>query len=156
MNQDPSLDARLRAAAILTAGGRALLFLGGALPWLVPLGRSYLALGAAGVALDLAFLPMCHRLPERTLSLAGVPMPLCSRCAGIFAGVALGALLARPRLALSPLRWSIAATGALMALDVVTQDVGLHPIWHPTRVASGLLFGYAIALACLAALRRDR
>jgi hypothetical protein len=40
-----------------------------------------------------------------------------------------------------------------MLLDVVTQDLGVHPIWHATRIASGLLFGYAIAAACLLAMR---
>jgi uncharacterized membrane protein len=150
---DSPSEARLHAAATLTIAGRLILFLGGSLPWLLPLGRRYLRLGTAGLALDLLFLPMCHRLPERTLTLAGMPMPLCSRCAGIFAGVALGALIMRPRLSLSSWRWMIGATGALMALEVVTQDAGLHPIWHSTRVLSGLLFGYALAVTCVVALR---
>lgn len=150
---DSPSEARRHAAATMTTAGRVALFLGGALPWLLPLGRSYLPLGAAGIALDLAYVPMCHRLPERTLAIAGVPMPLCSRCAGIFAGVALGAVLMRPRLALAVWRWIIAATGVLMALEVVAQDAGLHPIWHPTRVLSGLLFGYALAVTCVTALR---
>jgi len=80
-------------------------------------------------------------------------MPLCSRCAGIFAGVALGAAIARPRLPLSRWRWVIAATGALMVLDVVMQDAGFHPVWHETRVLTGALFGVAIAVTCVTALR---
>jgi uncharacterized membrane protein len=153
---DSPSEARLHAAATMTAAGRLALFVGGALPWLLPLGRRYLPLGTAGIALDLVFVPMCHRLPERTLALAGVPMPLCSRCSGIFAGVALGAVFMRPRLALSSWRWIIAVTGVVMALEVVAQDAGLHPIWHPTRVLSGLLFGYALAVTCVTALRGPR
>ena len=125
----------------------------GVLPWILPFARALLPFGRAGELLDLVFLPMCHRLPERTLSLAGVSMPLCSRCAGIFAGLALGSLLLRPRVEIARWRILVAAAGALMLLDVVTQDLGLHPIWHPTRIASGLLFGYAIAAACLLAMR---
>lgn len=125
----------------------------GALPWVLPFARALLPLGRAGELLDLFFVPMCHRLPERTLSLAGVAMPLCSRCAGIFAGVALGALLMRPRVEIARWRILVVVAGALMLLDVVTQDLGLHPIWHATRIASGLLFGYAIAAACLLAMR---
>ena len=34
---------------------------------------------------------MCHRMPERTIELAGVAMPVCSRCGGLFTGLALGA-----------------------------------------------------------------
>lgn len=123
-------------------------------PWLLPPARAWLPLGALGVVLDAAFVTMCHRLPERTLVLAGVMMPVCSRCAGIFAGVALGALVARP--ALSPRAWRLAITVASLGMlaDVVTQDAGLHPVWHPARIATGLAFGYALAAACVSLLKR--
>lgn len=140
-------------AAVLPRVTRAGFIVVGVLPWLLPFARALLPLGRAGELLDLLFLPMCHRLPERTLSLAGVVMPLCSRCAGIFAGLALGSLLQRPRVEIARWRLFVAAAGALMLLDVVTQDLGLHPVWHATRIASGLLFGYAIAAACLLAMR---
>src|SRR5262249_53086596 len=117
-------EARPRARATLLTMGRAVLVVAGVVPWLLPLTRALLPLGSAGAAIDLLFVPMCHRLPERTLSLLGVLMPLCSRCAGIFAGAAIGAAIARPRLSLPRWRWIIAATGALMALDVLTQDMG--------------------------------
>ena len=140
-------------AAGLPRVARAGFIVAGVLPWVLPLARARLPLGRGGELLDLLFLPMCHRLPERTLTLAGVAMPLCSRCAGIFAGLALGALLMRPRVEIARWRILVGAAGALMLLDVVTQDLGLHPIWHATRLASGLLFGYAIAAACLLAMR---
>ena len=127
----------------------------GVLPWVLPFARLHLPLGRAGELLDLLFLPMCHRIPARTIYLGAVPMPLCSRCAGIFAGLALGALILRPRVPLARWRVLVGAAGALMVLDVVTQDLGVHPIWHVTRVASGLLFGYAIAAACLLSMRRS-
>ena len=49
------------------------------------------ALRAAGggllwTALDLPFRLICHRIPERVISIAGTPMPLCSRCAGLWLG----------------------------------------------------------------------
>jgi len=127
----------------------------GVLPWLVPLLRAYLPLGTAGVWLDAAFATMCHRLPERSLVLAGVAMPVCSRCAGVFGGVALGALAAWPRLSPRRHKLAITAAGAAMLADVVTQDLGLHPLWHATRITTGLLFGYALGAASICALRRD-
>ncbi len=127
----------------------------GLLPWVLPLLRAWLPLGAVGVALDATFVTMCHRLPERTLSLAGVAMPLCSRCAGVFGGVALGALAVWPRFTARAWRWVITAAAGSMLLDVATQDLGLHPVWHVTRLASGAAFGYAIAAACVLALRRE-
>lgn len=127
----------------------------GLLPWIVPLLRAYLPLGAAGVALDALFAPMCHRLPERSLVLAGVAMPLCSRCAGIFGGVAVGAIVAWPRLSPRRYRLAITVAGAAMLADVITQDLGVHPIWHATRLATGLLFGYALSAASIRMVLRD-
>ena len=52
-------------------------------------------------------------------------------------------------------RWAITAAAAGMVLDVATQDLGLHPVWHVTRLATGLAFGYALAAACILALRSE-
>jgi uncharacterized membrane protein len=151
-----ALKTLLRAdARVLPSAARALFVGVGLLPWVLPLLRAWLPLGAAGVGLDAAFVTMCHRNPERTLVLAGVLMPLCSRCAGIFGGVAVGALAIWPRLPARAWRLVVTGAGALMLVDVATQDLGLHPIWHVTRIASGALFGYAIAAACVLALRRE-
>jgi uncharacterized membrane protein len=132
---------------------RALLVFVGALPWLVALARGLLPLGAFGAALDVAFRPLCHRMPERSLVLIGVTMPVCSRCAGIFAGIALGALVARPRLDVRASRALILAAGLLMIGDVLAQDLGVHPVWHAARLVTGGVFGYALASALAAQLR---
>ncbi len=134
---------------------RAAFILGGAFPWLVPSIRASLLPLRAGVLLDLLFLPLCHRIPERTLLLGGIAMPLCSRCAGLFTGVALGALALWPRLSLPRWRWLIAATFALMIAEIAAQDLHWHPIWHPTRLLSGALFGYALGAATISALYRN-
>jgi len=127
----------------------------GVFPWALPFLRAWLPLGVFGEALDGAFVTMCHRIPARTLVLAGVAMPICSRCAGIFAGLAVGALVVRPVLSARTWRWVITAGVAAMSIDVLTQDLGIHPVWHATRLASGAFFGYAVAVACLTALRRE-
>lgn len=134
---------------------RASFVLAGVLPWLVPSLRGAPQSARVGALLDLAFLPFCHRLPERTLLLGGVAMPLCSRCAGLFAGVALGALVARPALPLARWRRWITAAFALMILEIAAQDLHLHPIWHATRLLTGALFGYALAAATITALYQN-
>ncbi|MFT3774447.1 MAG: DUF2085 domain-containing protein [Minicystis sp.] len=143
------------AARIVGRALRAALAMVGLSPWLVPLLRASLPLGRAGVLLDAAFATMCHRLPERSLALAGVTMPLCSRCAGIFGGVAVGALIAWPRASRRAYKLAITAAGLAMLADVITQDLGIHPVWHATRVATGLAFGYALGAAIIHALSRD-
>lgn len=126
---------------------RGLLIVIGVLPWVLPIARAALPLGRFGDALDAAFWPVCHRIPERSIALAGVLMPICSRCAGIFAGAALGAAIARPRASFSAYKWMLFAAAAVMVIDVATQDLGLHPVLHPARIATGVFLGYVMAAA---------
>ncbi|MDC3982814.1 DUF2085 domain-containing protein [Polyangium jinanense] len=128
---------------------RVVLVLVGLSPWLLPFSRAWLPLGGAGQRLDALFAAMCHQIPERTLVLAGVVMPLCSRCAGIFAGAAAGALVAWPHLRPRAWRFWILGMSLCMLVDVVAQGAGLYPVWHPSRLATGFAFGYAIAAACV-------
>jgi uncharacterized membrane protein len=88
---------------------------------------------------DLPFHVLCHRIPERILSIAGAPMPICSRCAGIWIGLSLSAAIAWPRISLRALRVVFPIALFLMFAEVVTQDMGLHPVFHPTRLLTGLL-----------------
>jgi uncharacterized membrane protein len=90
-------------------------------------------------ALDLPFRLLCHRAPERVLAIAGAPMPVCSRCAGIWLGMSVSAAIAWPVLSMRALRIVVAIAAVLMLAEVVTQDLGLHPVFHPTRLATGLL-----------------
>ena len=43
--------------------------------------------------IDEAFRPLCHHMAGRVLVLAGQPMCVCSRCAGLYAGLAVGFLV---------------------------------------------------------------
>lgn len=146
---------RARIRAKIIAWFRVVLVFVGLLPWVLPFGRAWLPLGQFGHMLDSVFFTMCHRRPARTLTFESVPMPLCSRCAGIFLGVALAAIIGRPLLPLRAWRWAFLSACALMLADVVTQDLGLHPVWHPTRITTGLLVGYGMVIGFLAALARD-
>jgi uncharacterized membrane protein len=152
---DPDAAERARVRAKILAWFRALLVFVGLLPWALPVARARLPLGEVGAALDLAFFAMCHRRPARTLFFEGVPMPLCSRCAGIFLGVALAAIIGRPLLSIRTWRWLFVGACGLMLADVVTQDLGLHPVWHPTRIATGLLVGYGMVIGLLSGISRE-
>jgi len=146
---------RARVRAKILGWFRVVLVAVGLLPWLLPIARARLPLGTLGVALDFVFFSMCHRRPARTLVLDGVAMPLCSRCAGIFLGVALAAAIGRPIVSLRTWRWHFGIACALMVLDVVTQDLHLHPVWHPTRILTGVLVGYTMVMGFLSGLARD-
>jgi uncharacterized membrane protein len=74
---------------------RGLLVLGGFLPWLRALAGRELPTSVKH-AIDQASSALCHHLPDRTLVLRGDAMCVCSRCAGLYAGVALAALFSLP------------------------------------------------------------
>ncbi|MDI1478525.1 DUF2085 domain-containing protein [Polyangium sp. y55x31] len=119
-------------------------------PWLLTLARAWRLLGEDAGPLDSVFSAICHRLPERTLRLAGVVMPLCSRCAGIFAGLAAAALVGWPADARPRARrgWLLSA-GLCMVVDVIARAAGPYPGGHATRLATGFAFGYALAVGLL-------
>ena len=95
----------------------------------------------------------CHRQPERSLSLFGEVMPLCSRCYGIIGGLGLGMLVARPFYGLRVLRWCLTIGAAFMFLELTTQDLGWHRVFHPTRLLSGLLVSFPVGAAAGALAR---
>jgi len=84
----------------------------------------------------------CHAVPGRALSLAGQEMPICSRCSGLLLGVAVGALLLRPRLQGRTLSVALALLVSMMLLHVIAQDLHLVPVHHPLRLLTGLALGW--------------
>lgn len=152
---DASVSGDTRSRAWVLAAARASFVAGGALPWVLPLLRAKLPLGPMGALLDGMFFLICHRRAERTLVLAGVAMPLCSRCAGIALGLALGGVVAWPSPSARVTRIAAAGAGAAMLVDVVTQDLGIHPVWHWSRISTGALFGYVLAIGLFGLIRRE-
>jgi uncharacterized membrane protein len=139
-------------AARLEAAARISLVIVGLSPFLVPFARRALS-HEISAWLDAIFKLVCHRNPARTLALAGVLMPICSRCAGIFAGFVTGGLVPRPRWSVRAcLFWGFVAS-VIMVADVITQDAGLHPVLHPVRLLTGAVWGHVMALGVLAIVR---
>jgi uncharacterized membrane protein len=97
----------------------------------------------------------CHRLPERVLSFFGEPMPICSRCLGIFGGLGAGLVIARPELSPRRLLLVVAVAALVMLVEVGTQEAGWHPVFHPTRLLSGLLLAYPIGATAAALARKN-
>ncbi|MCA9652983.1 MAG: DUF2085 domain-containing protein [Myxococcales bacterium] len=114
-----------------------MVFLTGVLPWVLVLA------GARDPEIATVFRALCHQIPERTLSISGVSMVVCSRCAGIFAGMALGAVFPMPARWHPRRRRLLIIAVVLMVVDVFAQDAGIHGIWHATRLGTGLVLGWA-------------
>jgi uncharacterized membrane protein len=104
----------------------------------------------------LLFRLMCHGMPQRCLELFGVPMPLCARCVGIYAGMLGGivAFWAVPLLRERVMRGFALAAVAPLALDGLTQLTGLRESTNPLRLATGAIAGLAFGLWILSAVER--
>jgi uncharacterized membrane protein len=97
---------------------------------------------------------ICHQRPARSFQMWAVQMPVCARCAGIYAGGAIGAIVAsfaglKPRATTAPR--GISARQILIASAIPTMltlvfewTTGVAPSnW--IRAAAGLPLGVAIA-----------
>src|SRR5207237_4336323 len=92
-----------------------------------------------------AFGFICHQMPERSFHIAGHQFAVCSRCTGLYSGLAFATLaypLARPlkRTSTPRIIWLI-----LSALPLTIDfSLGYFSIWHNnhfTRFTTGALLG---------------
>ena len=109
---------------------------------LSPIASLGLGDSALGWLLRSWFELQCFRDPSRLLGMVGVTLPLCSRCAGLYFGLALGAAWARPRLRRSVLLTWFGCSLLIMLLDVLSEQLGMRPAASSLRLATGLLVAY--------------
>jgi uncharacterized membrane protein len=144
--KDGAGSKRTSTLAIATRAIGALVLLWPVVP---PLLRHLGAPGVAGV-LEAPWALSCHRIPDRTLHVLGHAMPMCSRCMGLDVGFALGLLAGKPYRG-PALMWAwMAVALALLLVEHFTQEWGVHPIWHSTRLLTGALLAYPIGAAVTA------
>ena len=104
----------------------------------------------------LLFRVMCHGIPSRCVEVFGVPMPICARCLGIYAGLLVGLLAFRVLPWISERAMRIAAFLAVtpLAIDGLTQLTGLRESTNPLRLATGIAAGFAFGMWALTAVER--
>lgn len=105
---------------------------------------------------------LCHQLPERSLLVQGVPLPLCARCTGLHVAAAFTMLALyaqrgtrrRAGLPESPLCWVLAGLALAWLVDGLNStlaDVAGWSLYTPSnllRLLSGIGVGVALGL-CL-------
>lgn len=116
------------------------------LPFLPPI-FARLGKDALAARFDAIWEGACHRMPERTLSFLGTPLPICSRCLGLFVGLGLGLAIAKPYFGLRWLRIVVSIAATLLFVELTTQDLGWHPVWHATRLLTGFACAFPIGAA---------
>jgi uncharacterized membrane protein len=122
---------------------RALFVFGGVAPFLPAWSEDVPGLASIGRALDAWFSFQCHREAERSFAASAV----CTRCLGIYVGLALGALLVRPRLGpKAHLAWMLGAALALI-LDVSSEALGWRAPSATLRFVTGFALAYPAAVS---------
>ncbi|HVT05436.1 MAG TPA: DUF2085 domain-containing protein [Thermoanaerobaculia bacterium] len=98
----------------------------------------------------LPFRLLCHGIADRCLTIEGTPMPICARCTGIYVGM-LAALIAFALIA--PLQRMVMPNVVAvllivpLALDAVSQAVGVRSSTNPVRLITGLMAGCSVLWA---------
>jgi uncharacterized membrane protein len=98
---------------------------------------------------------VCHQRPERSFEAWGSQLPVCARCAGIYFGAALAALVSLAPDLRMPARWFRAAllaasvpTLATLSYEWFTGDMPANAL----RAATGSAFGAVVAAVVVGAL----
>lgn len=138
-----------RAAVVLRVLGALVLL------WpVLPPALDALGLHALAHAIAYPWSLTCHRLPDRTLSFLGEKMPMCSRCMGLDVGMGIGLLAGAPYRGPKVLWAWLAAATVLLIAEMQTQELGMHPIWHPARALTGALLAFPVGAAITSILGR--
>jgi hypothetical protein len=163
---------RLRAAFVAAASAWALLLLAAPFAASRPHASAWASLLIVGVY-SIGSL-VCHQLPARSFHLWTAQMPVCARCAGIYFGAAVSAIvLAVFRTAeamrhsraivtaceeidfftgsLSPARVALALAVVPSLLTLIYEWTAGHMPSHAIRAAAGVPIGVAVAWLVVAA-----
>jgi uncharacterized membrane protein len=137
---DPPRVTRAARATVVAVTIAASWFVAGA--WIAPVLQARGS--SSGAWLHLAYAPLCHQQPERSLGLAGFPLAVCARCTGLYlgglAGLVAGVLLLRWRDRWPQRTW-LFATAAPTAIDAVLPWLGLRQLDEIPRLLLALPFG---------------
>ena len=101
---------------------------------------------------------ICHQRPERSFHLAGVQLPVCGRCFGLYGSAALGALAAWLAAVAGPMRHARAAlivAAVPTALTVALEFAGFMQPGNVGRAISALPLGATAAWVFVRSLRAE-
>ncbi len=104
----------------------------------------------------LLFRVFCHGIPERCLTLWGVPMPICARCTALYVGMFAGLVtfIVAPWMNEAVLRVLMFAAVVPLAIDGITQLIHLRESTNPLRFGTGLAAGLTFGMWVLSAIEK--
>lgn len=99
---------------------------------------------------------ICHQRIERSFSIAGVQMPVCARCTGLYVGGAIGLLLGwsvRRQRSTTTTRAQLLAGLTPIAVTVALEWTGVIETSNLVRLATGLPAGWVAGVVVTGLLR---
>ena len=137
------------------------LLVGGVLLWNAALAAAPYALsrGAAGGPLAAATAVyvtgsfICHQRADRSFHPWGVKLPVCGRCAGLYAGALLGLLGAVPCIRAGATRGLVAAAAFPTGATLVLEVFGVVDPGNAGRAAAAVPLGAAVCWFVAGAIR---
>jgi uncharacterized membrane protein len=82
-------------------------------------------------------------------------MAVCSRCAGIYAGIAIGAMTPPLGFMERHGRKVLWAAFSIVVFDVTATYFSLYPLNHVVRIATGFFAGWAVCAFLFACLKKS-
>ena len=101
---------------------------------------------------------ICHQKKERSFEIAGMQMPVCARCSGLYLSGAAGAILAwtrRVRRSLNSVRPVLIAAAVPTVLTFGLEFLGFLAFSNAARAAAALPLGAAAGWSFVQMLRYD-
>jgi uncharacterized membrane protein len=136
----------------------------GALTWCIALSAAPLSAAAAGNWSGAArtiygfFHLICHQIPERSFSLFGWPLAVCSRCFSIYIAFLLGTILypfLRPiDYPFLPPRGLLLAVALPLAVDGLSLGFLFYDVNIVSRMVTGSLFGIVLSFYIIPAVQQ--
>ena len=132
-------------------------------PFLLARGTGARAVTAASAGTYLVWSIVCHQRPDRSFRLWGVQMPVCARCAGLYLGAVVGALLAGGRrgarvtasMASPALRVLVLAAAVPTGVTWLAEAVGWLPFACGLRAVAAVPLGAAVTWVASLAIRGE-
>lgn len=101
--------------------------------------------------------PVCHQLPERSLFLNELPMPVCVRCFSIYLGGFVIFALAWFKQSHQPWpKWIYYVTGALLLVEVLAEQLNLYHNIFEIRLISGFILGVLLFRMVLEIIAKEK
>jgi uncharacterized membrane protein len=101
---------------------------------------------------------VCHQISDRSFHIAGVQLPVCARCTGLYLGAAIGAIawfaVSVSQLSFARVRVALIAAAVPTVVTVITASAGVWDPGNALRATCAAPLGIAVGALVAAVFTR--